>query len=490
MRTVLLGTDFTYTSTGQLIPIEINTNVGMENFYLEDDNEIFNLTELSNFITTNNFVKVCYIGILRLFEEKLFELCNSLNVNYEFFPVMSGNITIPYVEDGDNILIIRSAYDTTAIVDDVYCKNKVNFLKMIQGSTFGSEFAYMDEFDTLVSTITTITDNGNNPNFILKSVLPKYDKTQYPKLFKVSNQDELNVILNEVDQDYFLMPYYYNESKLFENQVNVYRSFNILFPPNLESIFLGSYKKFTDRKNDVPSIFDEVTFQILPQFRTKYLTSDLGFSTPKLLDTDLVEMADETFKTPIELVEGDIVKSIIIPNPNNVDLDDDLAEYHISYDEFTSGCTYTTNVLTAKKKIDRVSRYYEINFTDGTNWGDVGGSSYIILENNEIRFKRVEDIIEGDIVVLINTTNDTEVASVLKEVENVVFTKAIFSGWEITVEERHLFLTKTGSETNESFAAIEHNVSCGGKKPCGGKTCANKQSCATTYDYKLYCTCY
>lgn len=490
MRTVLLGTDFTYTSTGQLKPIEINTNVGMENFYLENDDDIYNLSNLSNFITQNNFTKVCYIGILRLFDTKLSELCNSINIAYEFLPVMSGNLTIPYIEDSNDILIIRSAYDTTAIVDDVYCKDKVNFLKMIQGSSFGSEFAYMDEYGTLISTITTITDNGNNPNFILKSVLPNYDKTQYPKLYKVSNQDELNIILNNVNQDYFLMPYYYNESKLYENQVMIYRSLNILFPPNLESIFIGSYKKFSDRKNEEPSIFDETTFELLPYFRRKYLTSDLGFNSPKLLDTDLVEMSDGTFKTPVELQEGDIIKSLIIPNPYNADLDNDLEEFQITYDEFVSGCTYTTNVLTSKKKLDRVCRYYDMLFTDGTKWGDVGGSSYIILENNQIRFKRVEDLLEGDKVVLIDT-NSTELLTVLKEIETVTFIKNIFSGWELTVEDRHIFLTKTGSETNESFAAIEHNTFCGGKKPCRGKTCTNKRVCATTLEFsRLYCACY
>lgn len=489
MRTVLLGTDFTYTSSGELKPIEINTNVGMENFYLENDDDIFDLANLSNFITSNGFTKVSYIGILRLFESKLSELCAGLNIQYEYFPVMSGNLTIPNVEDSTDHLIIRSAYDTTAIVDDVYCKDKINFLKLIQNSTFGSEFAYMNEFGELISTITTIFDNGNNPNFILKSTYPNYDKTQYPKLYKVNNETELLTILNNVSQDYFMMPFYYNPNKLYNNQVNIVRSLDILFPPNLNSIHLGSYKKFSDRKNEEPSIFDETTFELLSQFKRKYITSDYGFNTPKLLDTDLVEMSDGTFKTPVELQEGDIIKSLIIPNPYMVDLDGELEDYHITYDEFASGCTFTTNVLTFKKRMDRICRYYDITFTDTTNWGDVGGSSYLILENNEIRFKRIEDFVEGDKVVLINTSN-SEVTSVLKEVQSINFVKNIFSGWELTVEDRHVFLTKTGSASNESFAAIEHNAVCSGKKPCRGKTCASKRTCTTTVDRSMVlCTC-
>ena len=70
------------------------------------------------------------------------------------------------------------------------------------------------------------------------------------------------------------------------------------------------------------------------------------------------------------------------------------------------------------------------------------------------------------------------------------FVKNIFSGWELTVEDRHVFLTKTGSASNESFAAIEHNVVCSGKKPCGAKTCASKRTCTTTVDRSMeLCTC-
>jgi hypothetical protein len=64
MRTLLLGTDFMYNSNGDLVPIEINTNVGMDNIIINDDNMLFNFSELSSFITTKGFINVVYFGSL------------------------------------------------------------------------------------------------------------------------------------------------------------------------------------------------------------------------------------------------------------------------------------------------------------------------------------------------------------------------------------------------------------------------------------------
>ena len=84
MRTVLLGTDLVYDSLGNLKPIEINTNAGMNRLTKEEIDNAFNLNELSNFITSNNFTKVTYIGGIRQFHDKLEILSNNLNIEYVF----------------------------------------------------------------------------------------------------------------------------------------------------------------------------------------------------------------------------------------------------------------------------------------------------------------------------------------------------------------------------------------------------------------------
>ncbi len=240
-------------------------------------------------------------------------MCTSINIEFDFKQVSYTSITVPYVEDSDTHLIIRSSYDTTAIVDEEYCKNKVNFLNLIKNQAFGTEFAYMDDYGNLVNNITTIENNGNHPNFILKSVYPHYDHNTYPKLYKVSSMEELNVILSNVNSDYFLMKYHLNQTKTYFNIVTVIRSLNIIFPPNLQSIFIGKYRKIAERYLDDLSVFDINTFEINAEDKLKYISKDDVIDQPKLLDTDTVEMADGTFKTAIDLQVGDLVKTIKIP---------------------------------------------------------------------------------------------------------------------------------------------------------------------------------
>ena len=452
MRTVLIGSDFMYNSVGNLIPIEINTNTGFdnENVRVEEFDETFNLTPLLQFITDNGFTKIEYIGEIRQFYVKL-----SASVDIECNMTNVGNaITIPFIEDTETTLIIRSAYDTTALIDDTYCANKVNFLNLIKDSSFGSEFAYLDESNNLINSITTIFNNSTHPNFILKAISPHYDKDVYPKLFKVSTQEELDIVLTNVDSDYFLMPYYFNENKLENNHIQVVRTLNLLVPPNLESIQIGQYHKICNEEINSYSTYDNQTFEYIGD-RSRYLTTIQKDWTPKLEDTDLVEMADGTFKTALDLEIGDELKTIDIPNPFLVDNRDETANYRISYSDLVSGTTYSTNKVLNKVRVNRKTHIVNITFTDDSNWNDVGTSNYLIERNGEIRFLNTMELVVGDYLLLINTSNGEFIK---KEVSSIVKTSEYLNGWALTVERTHLFLTKSSIDSTSSFVSIEHNV--------------------------------
>lgn len=491
MRTLLLGSDFVYDRDGNLIPIEINTNVGMDDVVIED--EIFNMSVLSDFITSNGFTQVTYIGGIFPLEIKLKELCLALGIGYEFKRTR-GSKTIPEVEDSPTHLIIRSAYDINAIVDYTYCRHKVNFMNLIKPKTFGTEFAYRDIDGTLVSTITTIDDNGNHPNFILKAILPTYDKAVYPKLYKVTNQAELDAVLQTVNPMTFLMKYHFNPNKTCQNHTYIIRSLNLLFPPDLQSIPIGQYTRLSTRNIDELSTFDSATYELNYDDRRKYLTGDQLIRQPKLLDTDLVEMADGTFKTALDLQIGDSVKSVKIPNPQGVNIDNELTNYHISYDEFVSGSSYVVNTVIGKERVDKLVDYVIVKFTDGTDWEDTANSTYLSLRTNEVRFLYLYNLSspyalqKGEQVVLVDTATYPEFKTVLKTVDDVIISKKVFGGWEIGVEGEHVFLTKTDGESSQSYAAIEHNYACTGTYPNCSGTCPKGQMCMAPSFY--WCGCY
>lgn len=99
MKTLLLGSDFTYDIHGNLLPIEINTNVGWDINPVEDLEDIFNFTDLIAFINSNNFTKLTYIGSAITIAERLKKMCTSINIEFDFKQVSYSSITVPYVED-------------------------------------------------------------------------------------------------------------------------------------------------------------------------------------------------------------------------------------------------------------------------------------------------------------------------------------------------------------------------------------------------------
>jgi hypothetical protein len=477
MKTVLIGSDFMYDKDGVLKPIEINTNVGITKHPLENIDDTFDTTYLEEFVTQNGFAKIDYVGPTISIKDVFASMSIDLGIDFEFHQTTWNSITIPYIEDTDTNLIIRSAYDTTALVDDLYCRDKIGFLNLIQSESFGAQFAYLNEEDELISNITTIPDNGVHPNFILKARYPSYDKNVYPKLYKVTTQSELDTVLQNVTDEYFIMEYYYNPTYNINGKITKKRSLNILYPPTLQSIPFGKYTDTTTQKLINTPEYDATTFELVDYLRDGYITSiEFIINKPKLLDTDLVQMGDGTFKTGLDLQVGDIIRTIDIPNASNIDSVTETADYLIDLDTFISGSTYSTNAVTAKQRIDVSADIVEIIFTDSSTWEDTESSYYLVERDNAVRFISLDDLVGGDLVLLIDTSDNTNVKVVPKLVESTTIVRKEFSGWIITVERRHLFLTVTDSSTqNLSFAAIEHNAGVG--EGCSGKY--NQGSCGT-----------
>jgi len=482
MRTVLIGSDFMYDTDGNLKPIEINTAVGSSEEHANDISNIFDTSHLIEFITQNGFTKIDYIGSVSVFIDILTSMSIDLGIEYETHSVEHNSITVPFVEDSETNLIIRSAYDTTALVDDTYCRDKIGFLNLIKSESFGAQFAYLNEEDVLVNNITTIPDNGAQPNFILKARYPSYNREVYPKLYRVTTQSELDVVLQNVTDDYFIMEYYYNSDYNVDNKITKKRSLNILYPPTLQSIPFGKYTDTTIQPLETPR-YDENTFELAEELRYLYITgTGSGITKPKLLDTDLVQMGDGTFKTGLDLQVGDIIRTIDIPNATDIDSRSETVNYLIDLDTFISGSTYSTNTVTRKNRVGTTTNIVEIIFTDNSTWEDTELSSYLVERENEVRFISLNELVSGDIVILIDTTNPTSVGVQPKTVQSTSIVSKVFVGWGITVERRHIFLTVTdGSTQNLSFAAIEHNYNCYAKSVCGDPTCGSYMFCNSTY---------
>ena len=466
MKTVIIGTDFIYDSESNIKPIEINTNISINANKVENNSDIFDSSELISFINSNSFNKITYVGSLQPMHDFLQSVCNELSITFEYITVSMGAMTIPNIEDEDGTLIIRTAFDTTAILDDEYCANKLNFLNLIKETEFASQFAYRNSDGSIITNITEIKNNNNHPNFILKAILPHYDKTVYPKLYKVENQEELDVVLENLTTDYILMEYHINEDKFYEGSVTKIRKISLLYPPTLQSIHIGAYRDLTLARVNNSQQYDPLTFELDTESRDMYITNRAEIQLPKLLDDDYVVLSDNTLKSGLDLQVGDVVKTINIPNVEGLTIEEGGENYNIDVNTFIQGVTYNSNRVTHKKRIDVFVNMGSIVFEDETTWSDTVNSRYLVVNDEQVKFKPLSQLIAGDIVLLVNTDNVENPVIEQKIVSTFNLTRQMFSGWVITVETTQLFLTKSaGSIVNSpSFAAIEHNdcnVVCG-----------------------------
>ena len=205
MRAVIIGTDFVKDVDGSFKTIETNTNVGMDvnvGKYIDSasftDFVLSNSFEEIHLIYTNSNIQITdYTDIVNkdvddntsTFREFLINsICTPNNITFIPHLLEQNSITIPHIDDSSSKLIIRLAYDTTALIDDEYSRDNFAFLKLMHDTDSNSiPKSYINDEDLGVDSIgTTIRDNGNHPNYCIKKRITPADNKVYPKLYKVN----------------------------------------------------------------------------------------------------------------------------------------------------------------------------------------------------------------------------------------------------------------------------------------------------------------
>lgn len=458
MKAVLVGTDLMYRQDGQLVPIEINTNTGWDDSNrVETLNDVFDLSVFVAYIREHNITKVYLEGLVNKIESRLREAIPEIEVVHIFAK------DLETLEEGENELVVRTAYSPVAAVDS-FCRDKIQFLEAIKNQDFSSEFIYRENGE-LKGAIENFVDNGVLPNYIVKYRYPDYDKAVYPKFLRVESVEELRSYAEEnLLDNYFIMPFYYNEEKLWNRErIVLIRNWSLAIvneEGSLDSVEIGKYTKLT--ANIQNASFDYNEQKELDNVKAKAdITTVFWYSDTigdVLLDeNDLVWMADGSWKLAQDLKVGDAVKSLELPT--DVDLKQHAGDTNISLEDWEGSSKYVSEPVAAKNDgicqfVDKVT----VAFSDGTDWYDTAKSSYPVLDedDNSVVFKLVKDLQEGDKVLLVKIDEETPVYEI-KEVVALQFSREIVNGFSITLANKsHLFLTRT-SEDQTAYASIEHN---------------------------------
>jgi len=478
MKAVLIATDYIKTATNEYKVLEINTQAG-----IIADMNLLDWTGITNFIQSNSFENVhCILPHYdKRFSVKLNEICNSIGgITFQSYETGDSSITVPYIEDNDNTLIIRLSYDTTAIIDDEYAKDNYNFLRAVGEQSFNPK-TYIPNIVDDFSNIEDFSYTLDVPNFIIKKRYPNYDKNLHPRLYKIQNLAELNTLKAEVEQDTeFLQEVI--DSEIILGKRTIVRGIDIIYGADLTVISMGGYKVSSFISEDIWENTFDATGKLANKDRPKYITY---YTNPNELATyiydadQLVLMADGSRKEFSQLETGDTVKSISVATLPLDETEYKVSEWTGSHTEFIENFEVSQTAVVVKTTKTQNTLFIRITLDNTIEWDDLPGTEILIREDDVIRFKLVNELEIGDVMELFSTETETIVSKTITNLE-ITFKENVEVG-TIDVEPIDLFLPLVSNV----YAIIQHNACNSTFCKQYGLDCANYYKC--TNCTKLQC---
>ena len=483
MRTVIIGTDFLKDIDGSFKAIETNTNIQTEvptDLYLDT-------TKLDNLISGSSINEIVYItkdnlngigGNLDLTENpeglrKNENLKNTLqkycvDKNYIFTPlnVDDNAITIPYIEDTENKLIIRVSYDTTAVIDDLYSKDNWEFLKLMYDTDANLiPKCYINDTELGIDNIgTTLRDNGNHPNYLIKKRFTPADNRVFPNVLKINTIEQLETIKQSLEVDEYIQEYIYNPNDLLDNRIKHYRSVDLLYGSSLEVLNLWCVE--FSNSFEIDDICDyndnnEIQYWERPKYVYKFI--NVGEKDPHLSgDENTKVLLEDGSKVNLSSLEpNSVIKTIAIPNLPINELDYSTGEWSSSYTDFINNYNIDTATLISKRVQENwIGFFHEIETTDGIKFSDVSQAAILYkslqpgsTDSYIVKFKTYAELVINDTILLFDTQTSTIVE---KDINTITYSYGMVNVYTTDFEQIDVFLTMDESE-NSRWGIMTHN---------------------------------
>lgn len=453
MKSLILATDIIKTPAGEYKVLEINTNALLGQPF---NTETHNLNSLIPFLQSNGFESVHAIlprTSVKFFGAAIKEACEGLGITYVEYQTANDAVTVPYIEDDTSKLILRVAYDTTAIIDDDYARDKFKFQTVINNKAYACKTYIPNEIDNFEN-ISEFSYTENKPNFIVKKRYPNYDREEWPKLYKIQNVSELNALKNSIDDDCFIQEYL--DSGLIENKKFIIRTVDLLYGPNLDVLNICSFNRTNKLAENIwENTFDENGL-LNKKDRFKYVSHALpdNFTNEDYVydvDQDVV-LADGTKKQFINVVIGDQVKAIHIEGLPILERNYDTYAWVGNYNDFVNNFNLTPSTVTNTIQSQPVDRLYlRITLNDGTQWDDIQGSTVLFKVGDTVRFKQMLDCKLGDEVIFVNFETTQPEVKVIQSMEVIYKENQILGSLDIEPIDVYLPLI------SERISLIQHN---------------------------------
>lgn len=480
MKAVIVATDLLKDTDGSFKILEINTNVGN---VVADINSYFDIEVFNQFVVSNGIEVIEFINqsmggmadsmideemdvdtIAKPFDKVLSEYYSgSTTITFTKHNVESTSATVPFIEDSPNKLILRNAYDATALIDDTYARDNFEFLKLMYDTDTNSipKTYFVDSTLGIDSIGENIRDNGEYPNFIVKERFPTTNYQQYPKIYKINTAEELSNLKSSLPPNTLLQEYIVNTDDLLNNKLKTYRSVDMIYGSDLEVMNLFTpYVHTNSTILSTTADFDEnneLQYWERPVYLQKVANKTNKLKNYKVDADSKILDGDGFLKNINDIALGDTLKSVQL---NNLGWNDnDMPIYSASVEDVTIGSSIINTNVTNIESFEGVSFWLkEITLNDGTKFSDVDGATVIANvstnSDNMFRFIDFRGLGINDSIVVVNTsTNELEI----KTISSIQYSYNKETIYKLDVEESDLYLTMEEQSISPTYALIQHN---------------------------------
>jgi hypothetical protein len=467
MKATILGTDLLEYNNSVKI-LEINTNTTIWN----DGADLLDYDALFTTITQNNITEFHYIytegdaykplNAPHRFEDILKEKCAVLGITYTPHVVAHNSVTVPYIEDSADKFILRQAFDTTALVDEMYCADKFEFFNLMSGSEYIPNTYFTSNTISTDSLSTLNFENGNEPNLVKKNRYALYDTLALPAIYSIQTSADFDTFKSAYDasENNLLQEFVYDTANIVDGKYSVIRSIDIIYGSNLDVISMGGYRQSAI----IPLSFALNEFkldsnELNQKTRYKYITKQLGNHSKVDYHTDDESMILDYTGSLVDVDTiklGDYIKSINFTDVNgtgpshdrNIEVygwDSDLAQSNATLTEVSSSLV---GIVSAS--VDTI--FVKITLENGLTWSDAPSCTYYIVESGSTatRFEKVNHLYVGDKIVV--TDSETNSLSTL-EITGLEMEYASKTIYGLDFEPSDLFLVDIG----DGLFSIMHN---------------------------------
>ncbi len=475
MKSVLIGADILKLEDGYKL-LEINTDADL---FLPDI-PYLDLDPLFTYLTDNSYTKFKIIykkkhiapPVLELLEAK----CIENLIEFSSLLIMDNSVTIPAIIEEADTFYLRCAYDVTAIIDDTYCRDKSEVVKLLFDSNNHSilpkTYVKYTGDSSVLDNLSDVVDNGVSPNLIAKKILPDFDKTNYPAFYNISSSLELGTLKTSLPDDVMLQEFEINPNLSADGQISDVIRLTVVLLSDVETIIpLG----ITITNNQLPLDTSVITYtdnKLDTMWKPMYFSNPmlLGYGVPGSYEVIKIVDGAEQIVTIESLNVGDTIKSIKLPNLSTSASMQETIDWATTQNEFSSA-SYETASVHFITKTSYQGWMTNIEYSNG----DVSGSS--LLSNNEIllisssitnniKFETAYDVVVNDLVI----TSDNVMLPITQK-ENVWYSGSIVI---LDIEPADVFVA--GTDLNEISKNNVGNILLHNKCAWSGFCCVDENT--------------